>query len=135
MRRLIIVGLGVASAALIAFGCGSSGGEATAQVSRAQFMKEAKAVCAKTQPKFVVAFHKSAGLADFSDRAAALLKQEAKGLEDLAGPEEVEAKFEPLIENMSKVSAAVAREGKKGLEDPAIPAYKQEAKELGLGAC
>jgi len=98
-------------------------------------MREAKTVCAKTQPKFVVAFHKSEGLADFSQRAASLLKQEAEGLDALAGPDDVEAKLKPLIANMSKVSVTVSREGKRGLEDPSVAAYKQEAKELGLGAC
>lgn len=136
MSRLIIAGIGVLAAGLLAAGCGGGGGdEATAQVSKAEFYKEARNVCAKTQPKFVVAFHNSSGLADFSKRAASLLKQEATGLDALAGPAEVEAKLEPLIENMSKVSAVVAHGGKKGLEDPGIAAYKQEAKELGLGAC
>jgi hypothetical protein len=134
--KLIILGLAAISTALVAFGCGSSEEEeATAQVNRAEFMKKAKAVCAATQPKFVVEFNRSTGLADFSNRAASLLKQEAEGLERLEGPEDAEAKLEPLIANMSKVSVVVSREGKAGLEDPAIAAYKQEAKELGLGAC
>lgn len=135
MYRFIIAGIGVLAVALLAAGCGGGSDEATAQVSKAQFLDEGQAVCAKTQPKFVVAYEKSENADDFSNRAALLVKQEAKGLEALAGPKEIENKLKPLIENMSKVSVVVARGGRSGLEDPSIAAYKQEAKELGLGAC
>lgn len=131
MYRLII---GVVAAALLAAGCGSGGDEATAQVSEAQFMKQAKTICAKTQKEITAGLKDVAsGKADLFELTSSKLEQEAEKLEAITGPEDVEAKVEPLIENIRQVSELLAKE--QDLEDPRIAAYKEEAKKLGLTEC
>lgn len=137
MYRLIIAGLGVAAAALLALGCGGGGGDqATAQVSAAQFMKQANAVCAKTQEELNNALKETAsGKGDLFKQSSALLKQEAEELEAIEGPKAVEARVEPLIANISKASALIAHERQRGLESSMVAAYKREAQELTLKDC
>jgi hypothetical protein len=137
--RLIIAGIGVAAAASFAFGCGVGGGdEATAQVSSAQFVKQAEKLCPKIQEKRsdeVTAWIKSSpnGKTDdgFKEVVGPSLEKEAEELEAIGPP----AKFDPLIENMAKVGEAVTREGEKGTRGPAMEAYRQASIRFHLINC
>jgi hypothetical protein len=139
--RLIIAGIGVLAVALLAAGCGGGGSdEATAQVSKAQFFKQARAICAKTQKKLQqeTATLEGKGLAQSSNgysQAAQFLEQEAEELEALSGSEPVEEEVQPLIEHVVKVSRLIAKNGQSAMSDPSIQAYKQEASELHLEEC
>jgi Fe-S cluster biogenesis protein NfuA len=136
--RLIVAGIGVAVAAILSAGCGGGGSDqATAQISEAQFIKQVKTICAKTHKEVGAVFfgQSASGKADPIEQIALLLKQESEALDALAGPEEVEAKVAPLIENVSKASGILAQEGKKALNDQRVAAYKQEAEDLHLPNC
>lgn len=136
MSRLIIAGIGVLTVALLATGCGGGGGdEATAQVSKAQFYKQAEAICAKTQKKFQAELAASKNLSAVYSKAPALLEYEAEKLEAIAGPEAVEEKLKPLVANVLKASRLIAQEGQAAANAPSIQAYKKEAAALNLSAC
>jgi hypothetical protein len=138
VNRLIIAGIGVLAVALLAMGCGGGGGdEATAQVSKAQFYKQARAICANVQKKLRVEVEASPS-GDISvvySKAAPLLKQEAEELEAISGPEQVEEEVKPLIAHVSKASHLIAREGEAAAKAPSTQAYKKEAAELHLSEC
>ncbi|HET8566394.1 MAG TPA: hypothetical protein VFL77_07955 [Solirubrobacterales bacterium] len=137
MYRLVTAGIGLAVIAIIAFGCGGGGSDqATAQVSEAQFIKQVKAICTKTQKEVGVALvgEGEKGTDPF-EQASHLLKQEAEKMDALAGPASVEARVEPLIESVSRASGILAQEGRKALEDQRIAAYKHEAEKLHLPDC
>jgi hypothetical protein len=147
--RLIIVGIGAVVAALLVLGCGSGGGDqgasggsgqATAQttsLTEAQFMAQAKTLCKKTQQELVaLLLAKNASTnPDRFRQSGSLLKKEARELEAIAGPEQVEAKVEPLIASITKAGVIIAQEGEKGLLGPRVAAYKQEASALHLSSC
>lgn len=138
MYKLIIAGTGVIAIALLAIGCGSGGeSEATAQVSEAQFMEQAKTICAKTHKEVAAAFvgQGASGTEDRIEQISLLLKQEAEDLDAMTSSKQVEAKFDPLIESVSQASGVLAQKGKDGLNDPRIAAYKQVAKTLHLANC
>jgi hypothetical protein len=134
--RLIIAGIGVLAVALLATACGGGGSdEATAQVSKAQFYKQAEAICAKVQKKLQVELAASKNVSKVFSKAAPLLKREAEELEALSGPEAVEEEVKPLIVNVSKASQLVAKEGVAAADAPSIQAYKKEASSLHLSEC
>ncbi len=135
MYRLITAGIGVLAAALLAMGCGDGGGdEATAQVSKAEFFKQARAICGKTQQMLQTELAAKNISAVYS-KAAPLLEQEAEELEAISGPEGVEEEVKPLIANVLKASHLIAQEGEAAANDPNIQAYKKEAAALHLSKC
>jgi hypothetical protein len=135
VNRIIIAGIGVLAVALLATGCGGGeGDEATAQVSKAQFYKQARAVCAKTQKAFQTELAAKNISAVYSN-AAPLLEHEAEELEAISGPEEVEEEVKPLIANVLKASHLVAQEGIAAANAPSTQAYKKEASGLHLSEC
>jgi hypothetical protein len=137
--RLIITGIGVLVAALLAMGCGSGGSDgATAQVSKAEFFKQARAICEKTQKKLVAelaASNNNSNTTAVPSRIAQLREKEAEELEALTGSEAVEGEVKPFIATIVKVSHLVAQEGQATTDDPSIQAYNQEADALGLRHC
>jgi hypothetical protein len=136
MYKLIIAGLAVLAVGLLAMGCGGGSDQATAQVSEAQFTKQVKATCAKSQKEIeVVVTGQSPEGIDPIQRLASLLKQEAEQLDALAGPEKAEARIEPLIDNVLLVSGIIAQKGKDAFSDPRVAAYQREADELHLTDC
>lgn len=135
MYRLIIAGIGVLAVALLAAGCGGGGSdEATAQVSKAQFYKEAEAICANTQKKFQAEIA-TKNLSAVYSKAPALLAHEAEELEAISGPEAVEEKVKPLIANVLKASQLIGQKGQAAANSRSIRAYKREAAALNLSAC
>jgi hypothetical protein len=136
MYKLIIAGVGVLAVVLLAIGCGGGSDEATAQVSRAEFYKQARNICAKTQAKLQAEFQESGkSIAAVYKNAAPLLKEEAEELESIAGPDQVEETTKSMIANLMKISQVVAREGNNAADDPRIARYKKEAFELHLNEC
>jgi len=136
VNRLIIASIGVVAIVIAAAGCGGGGDEATAQVSEAQFTKQVKATCAKSQKEIelVVTGQTPSGTDPF-ERLASLLKQEAEQLDELTGPKQAEARIEPLIDNVLLVSGIIEQKGKNAFSDPRIAAYQSEADELHLTDC
>ena len=134
MHKLIIAGIGALALALLATGCGGGSDEATAQVTKAQFYKQARAICAKTQKKLQTELAAKDISAVYS-KAAPQLKHEAEELEAISGPEEVEEEVKPLIANVLKASDLIAQEGEAAANAPTIQAYKKEAAALHLTEC
>jgi hypothetical protein len=139
--RLIIAGIGVLAVALLATGCGGGGSdEATAQVSKAQFFKQARAICAKTQRKVeaqLLAAEKisSENYSPLYHKVGQLRENEAEELDAISGPEEVEEKVNPFIAEILKVGQLLVREGQAAANDPSIEDYRQEAAALHLSSC
>jgi hypothetical protein len=136
VHKLIIAGLGVLAVALLAAGCGGGGtDEATAQVSKAEFYKQARAVCAKTQKTLQAKLKASGSLSHVYNEAAPVLKREAEELASISGPEQVEEEVEPMVANLTKASGVVAKQGEKAVNNPSIDTYKKEAAALHLDEC
>jgi len=138
MYKLIILGAGIAAFAILAVGCGSSGSDqAAAQITEAQFLRQVDAICTKTHKEVGAAFFgRGTGAAgDPAEQISQLLKEEARELGALAGPEKVEAKIDPLTESISQASGVLAQGGKAALEDPQVAEYKKEAQVLHLPDC
>lgn len=136
MYKLIIAGLGVLAVALLATGCGGGGSdEATAQVTKAEFYNQARAICAKTQKKLLAEIAASKNPDAVYSTLAQLREKEAEELEALSGSEAVEEEVQPFVATILKASRLVAREGQEGGDDPSFRAYKQESVDLGLKEC
>ncbi|HET7418303.1 MAG TPA: hypothetical protein VFJ61_11830 [Solirubrobacterales bacterium] len=136
MNRLITAALGVLALALLVIGCGGGGSdEATAQVSKVQFYKEARAICADVQKKFRTELETSKDISVVYRKAGPLLEHEAEELEAIVGPEAVEEEVKPLIAKVVKASHRIAQDGEAAANDPSTQAYKQEAAELKLREC
>lgn len=136
MYKFIIAGIGVLAAALLAMGCGGGGSdEATAQVSKAEFYKQARAICAKTQKKLLAEIAASKNPDAVYTKLAQLREKEAEELEALSGSGAVEEEVQPFIATILKASHLVAREGQEAGADPSFGAYKQESVDLGLKEC
>ena len=132
----VIIAAGVAAVILVATGCGGGGEEqATAQVSKAEFMKQAEQLCSKLQKKMQAAFLGADPNGDRWERLSSLLSREAEELNAIEGPEAVEAKVEPLTTNIEIVADVVSQKGEKGMRDPHIARFKQEAADLKLKEC
>jgi len=135
VNRLIIAGIGVLAVALLATGCGGGGGdEATAQVSKAQFFKQARAICARTEKRFQ-AEEASESLATIYRHDALHLKREAEELESISGSEQVEEEIKPFIGKVFVASRVITQIGPRALTDPRVQAYKKEAYKLHFEGC
>jgi len=134
--KLIIAGIGVLAVALLALGCGGGGSdEATAQVTKAEFYKQARAICAKTQKKLLAEIGASKNPDTVYSKLAQMREKEAEELDALTGSDGVEEAVKPFIATILKASHLVAREGQKAGDDPSFRAYKQESVDLGLTEC
>jgi hypothetical protein len=137
VHKLIIAGIGVLAVALLATGCGGGGSdEATAQVSKAEFYKQVRAICAKRQKKLHAVVEASSGdVSAAYNHAAPAIQREAEELDAISGPEAVEEKFKPFIAHILKVSQLIAREGQAAANAPSFRAYEKEAFALHLFRC
>jgi hypothetical protein len=135
MSRLIIAAIGVLAVALLAAGCGGGSDEATAQVSKAQFYKQAREICAQTQKKIQAEIAASKNISAAAGKLGQLRESEAEELEAIAGPEAVEEKVRPFIATILKAGRLVAREGRAAANDPSLQAYGREATALHLTGC
>jgi hypothetical protein len=149
MYRLTMA-IGVVAAACLVIGCGSSGDEATsAPLTKAQFIKQADAICTKFAKKREVAFdvwkeefaggieeaqfHPDAG---FKEIVAPSLQQEAEALEALAAPAKDEKQMVQMTESLLKASEDIAANGTAGLRRPSNMAdFEDEAEAYGLEVC
>jgi hypothetical protein len=136
--KLIIAGIGVLAVALLAMGCGGGGSdEATAQVTKAEFYNQARAICAQTQKKVSAAFRAKASknLSAAYHELAELRGREAEELESITGSKAVEEEVKPLIQSISEASDLVAREGEAAANDPSLQTYSRETAALHLTEC
>lgn len=149
MYKLIATIGAVAIAALLALGCGGGGeDEADAsQLTKAEFVKQADAICGKFKKErkaAIVAWEKEfpggevpekqidVGLAQI---VAPSMKQEAEALEALGAPEGDEQEVAQMIANLSKGSRVIAAEGRQGIPQSGLPQFEREATAYGLKAC
>lgn len=148
MYRLTIAALGVVALALVLLGCGSSGSgsnssatnaSADAGTTKAQFIQQAEAVCAKSareRQAAIAAWKKQSpgegsleeGLTEI---VAPALTEEAEALRALEPPKGQQAEVTKMIENLSTGSSAV-EEGSSG---PGIAKFANEAAAYGLKTC
>jgi hypothetical protein len=141
VNKLIITGIGIAAAALLALGCGNTGeGTATAQSPKAQFVKQANGVCseAKREMKAKAAAWEKAHGGKVMDWDTAWkqvllpsLRHEAADLNALKVPLDLEDDKAQMVKTLSKGMVAYAKEG-----DPSgFNQFKVEARASGLGVC
>lgn len=155
MYRLITA-IGIAATAFLAFGCGgggeetASGGEKTgaANITKAQFIKQADAICAKVRKEREAAI--AAYMKDYPGGATAAeenideglkkviapsIQQEVEELEGLPVPAKDEAMVARMIENLVRGTEVLAEKGSQGLQKSGIPDFEREAAAYGFKAC
>lgn len=148
MYRLITA-IGMAAVGLLVLGCGGGGEEtATAAATKAQFIKQADAVCSKVKKEreAAIATYKKEypGGAEAAEEnldeglkkvIAPSMRKEVEQLEALtvpAGDDEAVAK---MIGNLARGSRVLAKQGAEGLAKSGIPDFEQEAAAYGLKVC
>lgn len=144
---MLMVGI-VAAAALVA-GCGSAEETAgSAPLTKAQFIKQADAICAKFSRErkaaaaaWVKKFPGGSGEAEmhfdeaFRRIVAPSLEQESRELRRLAVPEMDAAEIGRMIEKLSGAGHVIAKQGYDGIYRSGIYRYAREASAYGLKTC
>jgi hypothetical protein len=139
-----IIAIGIAMAACLVAGCGSSGNETTtAGMTKAQFIKQASAICTKVQAEgrnARIALEKASGkelglYAAFKRIVGPTLKQEAEELRSLQAPAKEKAKVARMIANLSKGAAGFVAAGTNTKSAAEWEAFVGEAEAYGLEAC
>jgi hypothetical protein len=148
MYRLIVL-IGVMASTAFALGCGGTGEESSsAPLTKAQFIKQADRICAKsTKERNAAALSFMEELPEGSAEAgshldeglkqvvAPLMDREARELAALIAPEEDAAKVSRMIGNLSNASSDIAEEGSKGLRGSTLSTFESEASAYGLKIC
>jgi hypothetical protein len=146
MYRLIVMAVGIGAVACLAIGCGGSGAETTsAQLSRAQLVKRADALCDRfrraRQAEAAAWLREQPGEGEaqydkgFQVVVAPSMKRQAEELEGLAAPERDAAELADLVENFEQASEAVSQRGRRGLLDAHLKDFEREAEDLKMHAC
>jgi hypothetical protein len=146
MYRLSLIALGVAALTVFSLGCGSSesgtnasatNSSSSAEVTKAQFIKQAEAICAKNEREretAIDAWEKegSSSLKEgLVEIVAPALTEEAEALKALTPPAEQQVEVARILENLSNGSRKV-EEGSPG---PEITKFVREAEAFGLKTC
>jgi len=146
MYKLISgIGIAVAFIAVVGLGCGSSGEEtASAEVTKAQFLKQANSVCDEAKKR------RAAAVADWTTKqgsenvdvdaglrnlVAPSLKKQAERLEGLTPPAEDEAAVAGLIAMLAKGSEVLEEEGQEGVQRSRLREFERKAIAFGLQSC
>jgi hypothetical protein len=145
----VIMAIGMVAATCLVLGCGSSGGDSTSPpLTKAQFIKQGNAICAKfTKEREATLRSVAKTLPDDSagaelrfrevveQKVAPLLQEEAKELKALAEPERDRAEVTRMLDNFSR-AGEVASEGdlSKALRS-GYAAFEREAHAYGLEGC
>jgi hypothetical protein len=146
--RSIAAAAGVALISL-AFGCGSSGNDATsAPLTKAQFIRKAEAACTKVNKEeeaAAAAWEKeyAGGTVEAEEHAddgmrrvvAPSLRHKAEELEALVPPTSDKVTIDQMIQNLSRASKQLAKGGFKALSDSGALEFKREAITYGLKSC
>jgi hypothetical protein len=146
-RIISAVAVVVMGAALMG-GCGDDG-EASSGVTKAEFIKDAEAVCNERKEDWEAegeAFTKRNEEADpvtnkeavkrskafFRTAALPLFEEELAALEDLEAPEGDEAKVEKMLQNRSRGIEKLEEGGLEAMLGLPFEAFEKEAKAYGL---
>jgi len=155
MKKLILMTLGLVIAVVFAFGCGSGEDEATsadepasAPLSKAQFIQQADAICAKNRKQREVEIgdwqtNYPEGRAKAEVNVDAALKEvvapsyklKAESLETLVPPAQDEAAVSRMIERLSKAAEILEEDGAGGRIRSRLSQFEKEAVAYGLNAC
>lgn len=140
MYKLIMT-LGVVAAVGFALGCGGGEDEATsASLTKAQFMKQANEICAKSKKEReaeIAAWEKARGTAgqgepDIAKEVlASSLRREAEELEALKPP----AGASQLIGRLARASEILAKKGGEAISSSGVEQFEAEAAAYGLKSC
>lgn len=138
------IAIGIVAAACVVIGCGSSSDEtAEAAVTKAQFIKQAEAICSKTQEqgrKARIAWEQENGEElDFHTAFKYIigpsLEKQAEELESLQAPKGDEARLARMTANLSRGAAGFTAAGTKSKTGSKFEAFQREAEAYGLVAC
>ena len=143
MNRLVIAAIGISVIALLVAGCGDT---ATADITKAQFIKRANAVCAKSKKEReaeIAAWEKKSGSKGGEDAFDRLLRQvvgpsltdEAEELEALPPPAQDAGRYERWIALLLRGSKILEEEGAKGIERFRVEEVERRAIALGIKNC
>jgi hypothetical protein len=142
--RLITLSAGVLILGVLALGCGNSGEETTtAEITRAQFIRQARSVCTqidKEMEKAAAAWEKAHSKElDFDTAIRQImgpaLEEQATRLRTLTAPEEEAEKVNRMLKHLEKAAAAYAMEGTAIKSTVSIETFEHEAKTYNLRAC
>ena len=147
MYRLIST-VSLMLAACLVMGCGGSNNGTTAASSKAEYIKQAEAICTKVNREAEAAAaawkrsfpggaaeaetHPNDGLRKVLIPA---LEREAEELEALQPPASDEATVTAFVEDLAKASKALKENGFKALPSSGAIDFKREAAAYGLKSC
>jgi hypothetical protein len=142
----LIVAAGALAMASFAFGCGSSGNDATsAPLTKAQYLKEANSLCvelAKEREAAIASWKEEFATeaeADSHDGYKAVfgpaLRHEAEELESLEPPAKDVERIARIEDSLSEVAASLEERGARALLHSGLPAYRSKALAYGLDKC
>jgi hypothetical protein len=136
--------MGIVLTVLLLGGCGASGEEkVSTPVTEAQFVKQARLICAKAHPEIKrqrLAWERAHGGREMDwgtglrQIMGPLLKQEAASLSALPVPEQLEGRVSRMIGNLSQGAVNFVHDGVKA-SPSAIDHFQAEAIALGLKDC
>lgn len=142
-----IVGIGVAVAACLG-GLGCGGGGDSHPLTKAEFIKQADAICVKVNKentRDVAAWKKQHSISAKDGEAAVdeilenvvvrSIRRQVKQLEALSPPTEDEEKIAKMIGHLSQAAESLAEKGFEGLGGSGFAPFQQEAVEYGLEDC
>lgn len=154
MSRLLTVTAGALLVALLAFGCGGSGGddatqvnETTEVVSKAQFVKQAQKACEEVgkkrkaavagwQKKFAGKVATEEQLSEvFKDAIVPSIEEEVEALEALPVPAKDKPEIEKMIANLAAAGQKISTEGTKGTQGKELADFQRWAYEYDLEVC
>jgi hypothetical protein len=147
MSKAFIIAAGIVAVAGFCIGCGTGGETATASLTKAQFIKQAGAICEKytKQREAAADFkkHRPGGYTEaarhideqMKEVAAPSLQEQAEELKTLSPPEKDAEKIDRMFENLAQAADDIAAEGFKGVARSNWTDFEAEAEAYGLKGC
>jgi len=150
----VIVGIGILAAICFVVGCGSSGGDPTSAsetvstLSKAQFLKQAEAICTKFGDEWKTTLLSVAkevsgspkqkemqGKEAVAQKVAPLLQEEVEELKALTPPARDEVIVTRMLENFAKASQVASSGDLRKTEESGFQRFATEAAAYGLKGC
>ena len=144
------VAMAVAMLGVVGVGCGGGGDDTTSSLTKAEYVKQADAICAERKKEWQTAltdYRKEAEkknavgnaklekeLAEdaLSDSMLPSLQTQLESLEDLGSPQGKEKQAEKMVESLAKWVKGIEKGGTTAVFDGSSQDFEEEAKDLGV---
>jgi hypothetical protein len=144
------VAVAVAILGVVGFGCGGAGDDTSSSLTKAEYVKQADAICAERKKEWqtaLTAYRKEAEkknavgntkveneLAEnfLADSMLPALQTQLESLKDLAAPEGKEKQAEKMVDNLAKWVQGIEKAGTDAVFDGSSKGFEEEAEDLGV---